>query len=95
MNLQIEDKISEIAERARDRYDGAVSAARKSTEIAAGRVTRGKKPVKTVSRLGVKLCGVSHRTMNKLWKRQTKLVEDQIDVLLRAAEKAVVANGIK
>ena len=95
MNLQIENKISEIADRARDRYEGALSAARESTEKAAGRETKGKKPVKTVSRLGVKLSGVSHRTVNKLWKRQSKLVEDQIDVLAGHLKAAASADDLK
>lgn len=95
MNLNIEDKISEIADKARDRYDDAVSAARKGTEKAAGRVTKGKKPVKTVSRFGVKLSGVSHRTVNKLWKRQTKLVEDQMDALAGHLKAAAAASDLK
>ena len=81
MNLQIENKISDIADTARGRYEDAISAARKGTEKAAGRVSKSKKPIKAISRFGVKLSGVSHRTVNKLWKRQTKLVEDQIGVL--------------
>ena len=91
MNLQIENSISDIADKARDRYDDALKLARQSTEKAAGRVTRGKKPVRAIARFGVKLSGVSHRTVNKLWKQQTKLVEGQIDAVadhLRAAAKA-------
>ena len=95
MNLQIEDKFSKIAERARDRYEDAVSAARDGTGKAAGRVTKGKKPVKAVSRLGVKLSGVSHRTLNKLWKRQTKLVEDQIDALASHLTAAANAGSLR
>jgi hypothetical protein len=97
MNLQIENSISDIAERARDRYEDAVKAARRGTGKAAGRVTRGKKPVKTISRVGVKLSGVSHRTANKIWKRQTKLVEDQFDAVaghLRAAAHAEDFRGL-
>ena len=95
MNLQIETKISEIADRARVRYEDAISAARKGTEKAAGRVTKGKKPVKTVARFGVRLSGVSHRTVNKLWKRQTKLVEDQIDALAGHLKAAANANDLR
>jgi phasin family protein len=39
----------------------------------------------------VKVSGVSHRTANKIWKRQTKLVEHQFDAVadhLRAAADA-------
>jgi phasin family protein len=95
MNLQIENSISEIAEKTRGRYDDAVKAARKGTEKAAGRVTRGKRPVKAISRFGVKLSGVSHRTANKLWKRQTKLVEDQIDALAGHLKAAARADGLR
>ncbi len=95
MNLQIENSISNIADKARGRYEDAITAARKGTEKAAGRVSKGKKPVKTVSRLGVKLSGVSHRTLNKLWKRQTKLVEDQIDALAGHLNAAANADGLR
>jgi phasin family protein len=95
MNLQIENRISEIADRARGRYDEAVAAARKGTQKAAGRITKGKRPVKAVSRFGVKLSGVSHRTVNKLWKRQTRLVEAQIDALAGHLKAAAKAEGLK
>lgn len=95
MNLQIETKISEIADKARGRYEDAISAARKGTEKAAGRVSKGKRPVKAVSRFGVKLSGVSHRTVNKLWKRQTKLVEDQIDGLAGRLKAASTASDLR
>ncbi len=91
MNLQIENSISEIADKVRDRYEDAVKSARQSTDQAAGRLTRRKKPIKTISRLGLKLSGVTHRTANKLWKQQTKLVESQIDAVagrLKAAAEA-------
>jgi len=97
MNLQIEDKISEIADKARDRYDEALEKARTNTKKAAGRVSKGKKPVRTVSRFGVRLSAVSHRTVNKLWKRQTKLVEDQFDAVadrLKAAANAEDLRGL-
>ncbi len=95
MNLQIENSISNIADKARGRYEDAITAARKGTEKAAGRVSKGKKPVKTVSRLGVKLSGVSHRTLNKLWKRQTRLVEDQIDALAGHLKAAANAGDLR
>ena len=95
MNLQIETKISDIADKARGRYEDAISAARKGTEKAAGRVSKGKKPVKAVSRFGIKLTGVSHRTVNKLWKRQTKLLEDQIDALAGHLKAAANADDLR
>lgn len=95
MNLKIENSISEIAGRARHRYDEALESVRKNTTRAAGRVTRGKKPVRTISRYGVKFSGVSHRTVNKLWKRQTKLVEDQIDAVADHLKAAAHAENVK
>ncbi len=95
MNLQIETKISDIADKARGRYEDTISAARKGTEKAAGRVSKGKRPVKAISRFGVKLSGVSHRTVNKLWKRQTKLVEDQIDGLANRLKVAANADDLR
>ena len=95
MNLQIETKISEITDKARNRYDEALDNARANTKKAAGRVSKGKKPVRTVSRFGVKISGVSHRTVNKLWKRQTKLVEDQFDAVANHLKAAADAENLK
>ena len=95
MKLQIEDKISEIADKARERYDETLERARANTKKAAGRVSKGKKPVRTVSRFGVRLSGVSHRTVNKLWKRQTKLVEDQFDAVADHLKAAANADDLR
>ena len=95
VNLQIENSISEIAQKARGRYEDAVKGARQSTEKAAGRVSKGKKPVKTISRLGLKLSGVSHRTANKLWKQQTRLVEDQLDAVAGRLKAAADAEDLR
>lgn len=95
MNLPIENSISEIAQKARGRYEDAVKGARQSTEKAAGRVSKGKKPVKTISRLGLKLSGVSHRTANKLWKQQTRLVEGQIDAVAGRLKAAADAEDLR
>jgi hypothetical protein len=95
MNLQIENSMSEIAQKARGRYEDAVKGARQSTEKAAGRVSKSKKPVKTISRLGLKLSGVSHRTANKLWKQQTRLVEGQIDAVAGRLKAAADAEDLR
>lgn len=95
MNLQIENSISDIAARARGRYEDAVRAARKGTEKAAGRVTRSKRPVKAISRCGVKLSNVSHRTMARIWKRQTRLVEEQFDAVAGHLRAAADAENLK
>ncbi len=95
VNLRIENSISEIAQKARGRYEDAVKGARQSTEKAAGRVSKGKKPVKTISRLGLKLSGVSHRTANQLWKQQTRLVEGQIDAVAGRLKAAADAEDLR
>ncbi len=95
MNLQIENSISEITDKVRDRVEVAVNNARQSTDQAAGRLTRRKKPVKTISRLGLKLSGVTHRTANKLWKQQTKLVEGQIDAVAGRLKAAAQAEDLR
>ena len=95
MNLQIENSMSEIAQKARGRYEDAVKGARQSTEKAAGRVSKSKKPVKTISRLGLKLSSVSHRTANKLWKQQTRLVEGQIDAVAGRLKAAADAEDLR
>ena len=95
MNLQIENSISEITDKVRDRYEDAVESARQNTEQAAGRLSRRKKPVRTISRLGLKLSSVTHRTANKLWKQQTKLVEGQIDAVAGRLKAAAEAQDLK
>lgn len=95
MNPQIEDSINDIADRARGRYEDALRGARLRTEKAAARISKGKKPVQSVSRLGVKISGVSHRTTNKLWKQQTKLVEKQIDAVAGRLKAAVDAENLR
>ncbi len=79
MNLQIENSISRIFDQAISRYQALLSGARQRTGKAAGRVVRGKKPVKTISKLSLKLTAVTHRTADKVLKQQAKMVEHQID----------------
>jgi hypothetical protein len=91
MNLQIENSISRIFDQAISRYQGLLAGARQQTDKAAGRVQRGKKPVKTISKLSLKLTAVTHRTADKVLKQQAKMVENQIDAVagrLRAAAES-------
>lgn len=91
MDLKLENAISRIADEARGRYREVLAAARQRTAEAAGRVAGGKKPVKTLSRFGLRLSAVTHRTANKVWKQQTRMVEHQIDAFasrLKAASQA-------
>lgn len=95
MNLNFENPISGIADRARGRYDETLENVRRNTNRAAHRVTRGKKPVRTISRFGVKVSNISHRTANKLWRKQTKLVESQIDAVSEHLKAAAKAENLK
>ncbi len=99
MNSQVENSMSRIAEQARDRYTIALKNARKRTEKAADRVADGKKPVKTLSKLSLKLTAVTHRTADKVLKQQAKMLEHQIDAfagrLSAAAEATDVRNLLK
>jgi hypothetical protein len=95
MNSTIENSISRIAEKARGRYQAILTDARSRTEKAAGRVSQGKKPVKTFSKLGLKLTATSHRTADKVLKQQTKMVEHQIDAFAGRLAAAAEANGVR
>jgi len=95
MNPRIENSINRIAEKARDRYQALLQDARSRTESAAGRVANGKKPVKTLTRLGLKLTATSHRTADKVLKQQTKMIENQIDAVVDRLTAAADANGVR
>lgn len=94
MNPRVESSINRIANQARGRYAAWLDSARSQTAQAAGRVSKGKKPVKTLSRLSVKLSTVSHRTTTKVLKQQTKMVEHQIDALAGRLRTAAHAETI-
>jgi len=95
MKLQIENSISRIADEARGRFFSILKGARKQTENAAGVVSKGKQPVKTVSRLGLKLTAVSHKTADKVLKQQTLMVENQIDAVASRLHAAATANDLR
>lgn len=95
MNLRLENAISRIADEARGRYRETVSGARQRTARAAGRVAGGKRPVKTVSRFGLKLSAVTHRTADKVWKQQTRMVEHQIDAFAGRLNAAAHATDLR
>jgi len=95
VNPQIENSYSDIADKARGRYEDVVKGARQRTEKVAGRITSTKKPVKTISRFGVKLSNVSHQTTSKLLKKQTKMVEAQIDALAGRLKAAADATDLR
>ena len=95
MKVQIENSISRIADEARGRYFELLKGARKQTESAAGQVIKGKGPVKTVSKLGLKISAVSHRTADKVLKQQTRMVEHQIDAIAARLHAAATAADIR
>jgi phasin family protein len=95
MNQNVENAISRIADDARARYAELLHDARQKTEQAAGQVTRGKKPLKTISRLGLKLTAVTHRTADKVLKQNTKLVEHQIDAIAERLKAAADARDLR
>lgn len=95
MKLQIENSISRIAEQARGRYFALLNGARSQTDFVAGKVSKGKGPVKTVSKMSLKLTAVSHRTADKVLKQQTKMVENQIDAIASRLRAAATATGVR
>lgn len=94
MNPRIQSSINRIADEARGRYQAWLAGARSQTAEAAGRVKKGKKPVKTLSQLAIKLSGVSHRATNKIVRQQTKLVEHQIDAFAGRLQAAARAESL-
>ncbi len=95
MKMQIENSISRIAEQARGRYFELLKGARSQTESVAGRVSKGKGPIKTVSKMGLKLTAVTHRTADKVLKQQTKMVEHQIDAIATRLHAAATATDVR
>lgn len=95
MKLQIENSISRIADEARGRYFELLKGARQQTESAAGKVSKGKGPVKTVSKLSLKLSAVSHKTADKVLKQQTRMVENQIDAFAKRLHAAAAAKDVR
>lgn len=94
MKNRVQSQINRIANEARGRYQAWLDGARSQTEQVAGRVRDGKKPVRTLSRLGVKLTDVSHRTTAKVLKQQTTMVEHQIDALAGRLRNVAHADSI-
>lgn len=94
MNSQVERSLNRIADEARDRYAALVGSARTRTERAAGSVRKGKKPVQTLSKFGVNVSGISHRTTSKVLKQQGKMVEHQIDAFAGRLRTAAQAKSL-
>ena len=95
MNPQIQESISQIAEKAGDRYATLLADARQQTRNVAKRVKKGKSPVKTLSKLGLKLSRVSHKTVDGVLRQQTKMMNNQIDALADNLQVAAKATGLR
>ena len=91
MNAQVD----RLTDKARDRFENIVSGARHQTEQAAGRVKQGKKPVKTLSRMGQELSSISHRATTKVVKSQARLIENQIDAFAGRLNTAANATSVR
>jgi phasin family protein len=95
MNPTFENTMTRIADKARGRYARLVKGARQRTETAADRVALGKKPVKTITGLGLKLTAISHKTADHVLRQQTRLVEHQIDAVADRLKAAADAKNLK
>ena len=72
-----------------------ITGARKGTENAAGLVKKGKRPVKTLSKAGLKLTRLTHKTADGVLKQQTKMVENQLDGFAGSLHAAATASDLK
>lgn len=95
MNAQIEQSMNRIADGARGRFRGMIDNARRGGQRAAATVAEGKKPVRTLSGLGLKLSAVSHRTTDRVVKQQTKLTVNQLDAIAERFESAAGATCLR
>jgi hypothetical protein len=94
MNPTFQNTMRRIADDARGRYASLVRQARRRTESAAYRVAMGKKPVKTLTGLGLKLTAISHKTADQVLKQQTRMVEHQIDAIAGRLKAAADARNV-
>ena len=93
--MPIENSMSRIAEQARGRYEDIITGAQERAKRAAAGVGRGKKPVQALSRLGLKLTAVSHRTADKIIKQNTKMIEHQLDAVASRLKAAAAAKDVR
>ena len=94
MNARVERSLSRIADEAKARYDALLDGARHRTERAAGNVRKGKRPLKTLTKLGVDLSSLSHKTTAKVIRQQTKMMENQLDALASRLRTAAQARSL-
>lgn len=92
---RIEDGAEEIVAGARGGVRGLITSARRGGERAADAVVKGKKPLATLSGVGLKLSAVSHRTTDRVLKQQTALASNQLDLIARRFKAAAAATGLR
>lgn len=82
MNPQIEQSLDRLSVQARA-----------GVRRAAATLRDGKKPLKSLSGVGLKLSAVSHRATDGWLRQQTRLAANQIDALADRFASAAAANG--
>ena len=95
MNPQIEQSMNRIADGARGSVRGLINNARRTGQRAAAKVVGGKKPVRTLAGLGLKLSAVSHRTTDRVVKQQTAMTVNQLDVVAARLQSAAGATCLR
>lgn len=95
MNPQIEQSINRLSAGARDSVQAVVSGARARSQTVAKTVSNTKKPLNTLSGLGLKLSAVSHRTTDRMLKQQTQLAAHQLDAIAARFESAADATCLR
>ncbi len=95
MNPQIEQSLNRIGNAAEGRMRAIVDGARHGSKRAANSIEKGKKPLKTLSGLGLKLSAVSHQTTDRVLKQQTQLAANQLDAVARRFESAASAKCLR
>jgi hypothetical protein len=95
MKNRIQNAIDEIATEARGRYDELLKGARQTTRDAAKQVGKGKAPLQTVTRLGLELTAVGHRTADNALKHNKKFLINRMDALTERLRTAAGAECVR
>lgn len=95
MNPQIEQSINRISSGARGSVRAVINGARARSQYAAKTVVNTKKPLNTLSGLGLKLSAVSHRTTDRVVKQQTQMAAHQLDLIAARLQSAAGATCMR
>ncbi len=79
--MKFENLYSTTAERAREQAEGVIESAKSGARKASDWADAGKKPVKKVADAGLKLSSISHRTTDKLLRKQAQVLEGEFDAI--------------